>query len=435
MKMDTVLGILLIVTYGGMVFFSVKGKNLTSVFFVMTLLWSILAFVGGSLSITGFLGNVIADSAKNYGANIITILFGSMFGRVLVETNIARSIVRKTAELGGDKAWLTMVLLSIVTSLICSSVSGLGIVMAIGVVIIPILLSLGIDKKIAVASFILSIGAGAFFNPGLTQYLTVLFEGFDITTSTYKTFAFIAYGVNMVVTISMSLVLLHRSRRTQAWAADVASPQAGQESAKDVPWYAMLTPLIPLVLCFGFSMDVIPAMLIAAFVAVLSSGGFKSAKTLQETIYRAICDGVSDSAMLIAFLIAAAMFNTICTICAPYFQGVIGGIIPRSPLILLIALIILVPSALYRGPLSAYGSGVAIVTILLSSGYFNDQFIFMLFACTSFGITLCACPTQSYTQWTINYTKMVSIDHLKTVFPWCWCMVAVNMIVAYLMFA
>ena len=57
-----------------------------------------LAIIGGQLTFNDFVATVITKSAKDYGGNIVGILFGAIFGRIIVETNIAGTLVRKTAE-------------------------------------------------------------------------------------------------------------------------------------------------------------------------------------------------------------------------------------------------------------------------------------------------------------------------------------------------
>lgn len=51
-----------------------------------------------------------------------------------MRTGIASSLIRTTTELGGDKPWLTCILICIVTTAIFSSVFGAGAVIAIGVI-------------------------------------------------------------------------------------------------------------------------------------------------------------------------------------------------------------------------------------------------------------------------------------------------------------
>ena len=80
---------------------------------------------------------------KAWGNVLVNVVFGAWFGRVLLQTGIADALIRKAVELGGDKPVIICVLLSTVTTAIFSTLFGAGAVVAIGVIILPILMSLG----------------------------------------------------------------------------------------------------------------------------------------------------------------------------------------------------------------------------------------------------------------------------------------------------
>ncbi|MFR2692259.1 MAG: hypothetical protein ACLTBV_15730 [Enterocloster bolteae] len=112
-------------------------------------------------------------------------------------------MIRKTTELGGDKPAVTCILLCIVTAAIFSSLFGAGAVVAIGVIILPIFMSLGIPKVLSVVSFMLSIGAGMFLNPVLFGQYTAFFldgdgRGPRTPTKQYVQWGGIALAVQLV---------------------------------------------------------------------------------------------------------------------------------------------------------------------------------------------------------------------------------------------
>ena len=67
----------------------------------------------------------------SWGPVLVNVVFGSLFGRVLLETGIASTMIRKTVELGGDRPTIICILVSIVTTAIFSSMYGAGAVVAI----------------------------------------------------------------------------------------------------------------------------------------------------------------------------------------------------------------------------------------------------------------------------------------------------------------
>ena len=64
---------------------------------------------------------------EGWGSVLVNVVFGAWFGRVLLETGIAATLIRKTTELGGDKPAITCILLCIVTAAIFSSLFGAGV--------------------------------------------------------------------------------------------------------------------------------------------------------------------------------------------------------------------------------------------------------------------------------------------------------------------
>ena len=125
---NIILGIILILTFFGMVWYCVKGYNLMVGFFIMSVLWVAIALIGNAISpnpamdgksIIDVLTNVFQTGPENYGKSIlVNIFFGAFFGRVLIDTGIAATLIRKVVELGGDKPRITMALLCTVTAIV-----------------------------------------------------------------------------------------------------------------------------------------------------------------------------------------------------------------------------------------------------------------------------------------------------------------------------
>lgn len=140
---NIIISILLLLTFVGFIYYIVKGGNLVIGFFVMALLWSVI----GLVPFDQVVQKVIAEPALNYGPTIIYIVFGSWFGRVLVDSGIAGSISAQTERVGRKAPIFATILVVLVTALIFSSAYGVGSVIAIGVILIPILLSIGSLKR------------------------------------------------------------------------------------------------------------------------------------------------------------------------------------------------------------------------------------------------------------------------------------------------
>ena len=165
--MEFVVGILLLLTFFGLAFYCIKGHNLMIGFLIITILWTALSFLGAAfaspefLSTTAFYSNgepvkaiailnkIYQSAPEGWGTTLVNVCWGAWFGRVLMETGIASTLIRKTVELGGDKPMVTIALLNIVTAIIFTAMTGAGPVIAIGVIVLPIMMSLGVPKAIA----------------------------------------------------------------------------------------------------------------------------------------------------------------------------------------------------------------------------------------------------------------------------------------------
>lgn len=96
---STIIAVLLLLTFAGFIYYILKGGNLMIGFFVMAILWSVI----GMVPFTTAIQKVFAEPALNYGPTIIYIVFGSWFGRVLVDSGIAPAISEQTNKVGKKK--------------------------------------------------------------------------------------------------------------------------------------------------------------------------------------------------------------------------------------------------------------------------------------------------------------------------------------------
>ena len=124
-----------------------RGGNLTLGFLIMAILWTIIGLVPLNVAIK----EIYTEPVLKYGSTIVNIIFGSWFGRVLVDTGIAGSISRRTQTVGNRYPVVATILISCVLALIFSSSYGVGSAIAIGVIIFPIMYSIGVPKHIAVS--------------------------------------------------------------------------------------------------------------------------------------------------------------------------------------------------------------------------------------------------------------------------------------------
>lgn len=423
--LDIISGILLIVTFVALIVYCMKGGNLLIGFLVTALAWCII----GRVPINIIVNDVFQASVESYGKTIAIIVFGAWFGRVLVDTGIAGYIIKKTVELAGDKPLITTLLLSIVCSLIFTSAFGVGSVMAIGMIVLPILMSLGIEKKVALGTYMFAVAAGMYLNIAYVSQFSAVFPNISYD-SNYIRFAVIATIIHIAVMIVFILFNYYKQKqgKVRAWAA-----HASVNETKPIAWYSAIVPFVPIAMVSFFKWAPVPAFLLAIFLGLLFTSNLRTYKLAVEKVQKTLYDGIADSGLLIGMLYSVNIFQAAAKQVAPILSDLIGNFIPSSPIVILIAVCILAPLALFRGPLMIWGSGIALVSIFQAMGVFSEAYLFMLFLVPPVAIVASACPTQSWTMWGLSYTKVEPKQYIKTNLPWAWIICALVEIIGFIL--
>ncbi len=429
--MELVLAVVLLASYAAFVFYLARGGSLILGAFFMAVLWGIVAMVGGQLTFASWLKTIVQAGPTNYGGTIVAILFGSWFGRVLVETGIVGNIIKKTVELGGDKPVVTTVLLCIVSAAIFTSTWGVGVFIAVGLIVLPIMFSLGVSKPLSVASYFMAVGAGLFINR--TQYIAVssMFGGIDAFPylDMYTPYLFTCGGIMLIGTIGMVIVSMRRKEPAQNWAS-----AADQIEVQKVPGISLITPIIPVVILLVFKIDIIPALIASVLFAMIICGKFRSLSIAANFMQKTFVDGICDVAPMIGFVFFMMMFNLTAGKCAPYIANLLGGIIPTSALALCIMFGLLCPLGLFRGPFTLFGSGIAIANILIALGV-PQVFVFVVMYVPTVVMNLSICPSQSPVMWGMSYAKVSTRDQLRQALIPAWIIGAACCVVVYIFFS
>ncbi|WZL78821.1 citrate transporter [Eubacteriales bacterium mix99] len=442
---EIIIGILMILTFIGMIIYCVKGHNLMVGFFTMATIWTVMALIGNAISpspamedenLLSVLKNVYQTGPEGYASSIlVNIFFGAFFGRVLVDTGIAATLIRKVVELGGDRPRITMVLLCIVTSLCFTSMTGIGPVISIAVIVMPILQALGIPSAIALFAFMGSIMAGICANiTNFTQYQGILggiepafLQQYDYNA--YFLFGAIAMVVCLIVVLIVASLALNKEKVTHAWAA--VSSNGKEETA---PWYSWISVILPVVLVVTTKCPIILAFIASALYALLTCGKLRQKFSgICRMLAKQFADGAVDVAPMIGFLLTLAMFNNAATYAAPYFKAVIGGIFPTTAFGIAALFAVLVPLGFFRGPTNLVGCGTAIAAVVLSLAKWPVAFIYPLFAVTTI-VPQHLDITQSWVAWGLGYSKVSSRDFMKYSIPTGWIAGAILCFVAFFLY-
>ena len=437
--MEFVIGIILVLTFFGLAYYCVKGHNLMIGFLVISIVWTVLSLLGtlvaspafiaenpilqfggdSGTTLVSILNKIYQSAPEGWGTTLVNVCWGAWFGRVLMETGIASTLIRKTVELGGDKPMVTIALLNIVTAIIFTAMTGAGPVIAIGVIVLPIMMSLGVPKAIAMFSFMESVAAGIYLNPvNFAQYRAFFIEVDEMPNFTLGWYAgkwgYAALIISVVVTTILAGFFLKKSKTSHAWAAQTR----GASEQKDAPLYTLILPIVPVVLKIWLDFSVIGGFVIAGFAALFLCGKMKgSFKENCQLVNKLYYDGVVDTAPLVGFLLTLPMFNSVASYASPFFKAVLGPVMPKSELVVCILFAVLLALGLFRGPMTLVGCGAATLGVLRGVASFSVPFLYCVFAIPTITVNIGSCITQSWVAWGLAYTKVESKDYLKLSIP------------------
>ncbi|MFN0087705.1 MAG: citrate transporter [Blastocatellia bacterium] len=353
--------------------------------------------VAGRTPVRVILEGVVANGAARLASQYLMVIAGAMLGRVVMQTGIAESLIKRAAEFGGDRPLVVAVTLMIAVAWLFTTLTGLGAIVMVGGLALPIMMSIGVPRKLTGVLFLLAYALGFIFNIGGWGF----YQGtLNIDPQSVKRFA-VALAAIDAGAIAVFLVLAsRRMNRYGAWAV-----AAGEETAKraDVPLIAMLAPVLPLVLHAQFNVPVTPAFLIGAILGVLLTRPRELARQLSSAAVK----GIEDVAPAVILMIGIGMLLNATTLPAvrASLSPILGWIDLQSPVAYVLFFGLLSPLALYRGPLNPYGIGIGLYLIVRDLNLLPP--LALLAAVMSVVQVQNVCdPTNTHNAWVANYVGM-----------------------------
>ncbi|WP_461207359.1 citrate transporter [Clostridium sp. DL1XJH146] len=367
--------------------------------------------------------DILQGGAMRMSTAIAGLIFGGWFGKMLTKIGVTRTIIRKAAELAGDKPLPIALAFLAVCSIIFSASNGLGMIILVGTIILPIMISAGLSPAVSGIVLLLSNGIGVTFSVGtLGVYIDVL--GLPIETVT--AYSWLCGIPLIVVSVIMLIVFIKFGGKTsKAW----AMPGGNQEMnspEKNVRTIALITPVIPVILVFAFGIQLVPAVLAGIVLSLILA----TPKNPIQIVSSSFVEGIQDTAGAIALMIGIGM--TLKSVMAPevatVLQPLIESIIPTSPLMFVLIFGLLSPLAIYRGPLNVWGLGSGIVALLAAAGM--NPIAAMVALRLDSNVQAVCDPTNSHNVWIADFTKTDVNDYIKKTIVWISISTFVGLIVA-----
>ncbi|MFB7711930.1 transporter [Streptomyces sp. NPDC056105] len=390
--------------------------------FALVLLAVVIAFLAGA-PLTGknsVFDTVLQEGAPALAATMIAILLGSWLGKLLEETGIAGTLVRKIVEFGGDRPVFVALGVLTVSALVGTVTGSAPAAMLAGLIGIPAMIAVGIPKVTAAGTILMGIAAGMPFELPVWQFFSTTLS---LPVDTVRGFMLKLFPFALVAAIAYVLVESRRRGVEHAWSLKSVQSKPSARGGRrqrlgDAPWYALLTPVVPLVLALGFDLAIIPSLLAGVLYALVTT---TRPREMNRRLLRTLYGGFEVAAPPITLFVAIGILLAAVKLpgAVDALEPLVKAVSPHNAVLFVLVFTLLVPLCLYRGPLNVFGLGAGIAGVLIATGIYPA--VAVLGMATSynqvFGV---ADPTSTQTVWSAQYAGVSPQQVMVRTLPYVW---------------
>lgn len=373
---------------------------------------------GETVKMAGIFSFVITDGVKMMAGAMVTVIFASSFSKLLMKQGVIEKIIKTAAEYAGDRPMMLAIVFYIVVSVIFMALGGLGGIILVGSIVLPIMLSAGIKPLHAACIFLFAFSSGGVLNPmNFSAYIPLLEPMVGSAQAAQELLIGMSWPIYIVafgVPLFYVITKVRAVKPVKSWTSN--NDLMGGE--KSIPAIAMIAPIIPVVLLItGQLLKVsIPAE-VAIVVGILFVVVATGAKNKTQLITQSFVEGTQDVAGVLLLMIGLGIL--IKGVQYPAVQVIVGPAIEvlakslQNPITYVIGFGLASVLALYRGPLNTYGIGGALPTLFGAAGFSPMAIIWALRATGNmqgFGD-----PTNSHNIWVAEFVNVDVNDILKEV--------------------
>ena len=376
----------------------------------------------------GWLSTVIEAGSYRMASAMLALIFGSWMGQMMKVSGVTETIIKKSAELGGDKPVVVTAIMAAVVAVLFTSLHGLGAVIIIGSIVLPILMAVGVPATTAGSVFLMAFGLG------MTQNVTELttFSGiFGLDVSVIRGYS-LWLSIVSVIAIALYIIIEFKRKGIRfAFSAPVEGA-AVEETGYRVKGFRMvmacLTPILVVCLTWFAKFTAVCCFLCGiVWLAIFTSKNLVHAmNTMLKTLYEGIKDAAPALALFIALgiILKAVMHSYVVAL----LQPVLMAVFPKTAIMFVIFFTLLAPLCLYRGPMNLFGMGTGIAALVIGAGV-NPMIVMGGFLSVA-RIQATAEPSNSQNMWTANFCGTDVNSMLKSMLPYQWVCCLIGTIIA-----
>ena len=374
----------------------------------------------------GWLQTVVENGTVRMGSAIMAVVFGAWLGQLMNKTGVTENIIKKSAELGGDRPLIVTLIMVVACAVLFTTLSGLGSIIMVGSIVLPILISVGVPAMSAACIFLMAFTCGLTFNIANWKTFSSLFS---LDIEQIKGFEIYMLAATAVATLILVFVEFKRNGVKFAFSAPVSEPTPTKQLTGVRGALAMVTPLIPIILVAAFKVPVCPAFMAGIiWILVFTSKSFsKAMNTLVKTCYDGITDGGPAIILMIGIgiLYLAVTHSMVKEVLNPFLLAVV----PSSRIGYIIFFSLLAPLSLYRGPMNLFGLGSGIAALVIGLGTLSPLAVMGAFLAAE-RIQGCGDPTNTQNVWTANFVEVDVNGITKKLLPYLWAVAVIGVVVS-----
>lgn len=368
-------------------------------------------------NVKGIYSAVVGDGVKMLASAISAAVFGAAFAKLLNKVGIGEKIIKTSAELAGERPVAIGISFFIATVVIFSAIGGLGAVILIGSIALPIMLTTGIKEEICGSIVLLGMSVGGTLNASNYAFFASILaptmgNDYNLAMTTIVKMAVPIFFICFISSILFVTFSVKEKKFVRTWKVE------NIKENREISLLTMVSPLVPVVLIIvsTFLKKSIPveiAILIGMVWLLISD---KTPRKLQQ-ISSSFIEGTKDVAgaivllMGLGILIKGFQYTTVVPIIQPFILILVSFL--KNPLTYIIGFTLGTPLVLYRGPLNTFGIGGALPVIFATAGFSPMAIVWALY---SVGITQgFADPTNSQNIWIADFLQIDPIEITKKI--------------------
>lgn len=166
----------------------------------------------------GWLTTVFEAGTVRMGSAIMATIFGAWLGQLMNKTGVTENIIKKSAELGGDRPLVVTLIMVVATAVLFTTLSGLGSIIMVGSIVLPILISVGVPAASAACIFLMAFTTGLACNIANWKSFASIFS---LDIADIQGFEIYLMAATAIATLIMVIVEFKRNGIKFAFSAPV----------------------------------------------------------------------------------------------------------------------------------------------------------------------------------------------------------------------